>query len=462
MNKKLRLTLFISIPLIGILAGYLLMGRNIQISVDGEQSEVFTRALTVKGALRSAGYRLSKSDSVNPPAGSWLSRATIIALDRSRTLQIWVDSDGTLLEVTTAARTPGGILLASGITPAAEDIVRINGRTYLMDEEINQNTSFVLQYTPAVPIIVNLNGFQTIRSAQPTLGQALWDAEIRLFGGDSLNLAFGQTLEKALEVEIYQGKPILITVDGLTISSYTSADKVASALVSAGVALQDMDYSIPAENEVIPGNGRIQVVRVREEVLLEQSVIPYQSELIADADMEINQREVVQDGQNGFKASRIRVRYEDGVEISRVNETDIIMSEPVTQIVRYGSKLVIKTMDTPDGPISYYFTANVTATSYSPCRSGVPDKCYSGTSYGLPVQQGVIGVHRAWYYMFRGTQIYVPGYGVGTIADIGYYPYNDNWIDLAYTDADWVEWPAVNLTIYFLTPAPAGFTGVLP
>ena len=71
-------------------------------------------------------------------------------------------------------------------------------------------------------------------------------------------------------------------------------------------------------------------------------------------------------------------------------------------------------------------------------------------------------MHRDWYNVFKGYNVYVEGYGIGTVADIGYYPYDENWIDLGYSDADYVPWGGLPVTIYFLPPAPAGFTGVLP
>jgi len=103
--------------------------------------------------------------------------------------------------------------------------------------------------------------------------------------------------------------------------------------------------------------------------------------------------------------------------------------------------------------IEYYRAVEVFVTSYSPCRSGVSG-CLNGTSSGLPVQKGTVATYLSWYRALKFATIYVPGYGPGTIGDVGAYPSGDPWIDLAYSDADYVGW-AQWVTIYFTTPVPA-------
>lgn len=463
MNRRMKLILLIGIPIIGVIAGYLLMGRTVQATIDGEPVSIYTRALRVKGALRSAGIEVGTSDSVSPAAESWLSKAESIEVNRARLVRIRVEPEGEWREVVTTLFTPDGILRAAGIKPDASDLVMLNGLPVPLSDPLQERGELVLQYRPAVTLLVTADGEErTIITSAADIGSALWEAGIQLRAGDRLSVPFDQPLSEDMAVEIRMGRELEITADGMSVTGYSAAQTVGEALAEAGVALQDLDYSQPAEDEPVPEDGVIRVVRVAEELVLEQTAIPYETQLLADDTLEMNTRKVIQEGANGIKASRVRVRYEDGVEVSRVSEGDVIIAEAVTRIVHYGSKIVDKVADTADGPITYYMAVNVTATSYSPCRSGVAGKCYPGTSLGLPVQKGVIGVNRAWYNLFKGTQIYVPGYGVGTIADVGYYPYSDYWIDLGYSDADYVSWGATNLTIYFLSPPPAGFTGVMP
>ena len=463
MNHKTRLILLIGIPLIGLIAGYLLMGRTVQAVVNGEEREIRTRAMTVGGALRCAGILVESGDQVNPSEKSWLSRVDGIEVNSSRLVRILVEPRGDLLEVETALLTPREILMHAGLDPEPSAIVLLEGQLVPMDAPLGTRGEIVLQYRTPVKLLVLLDGEERILTTTAAdLGTALWEAGIALREGDRLSLPINTALTGDLELEVTIGRALKITADGITFEGYSAADTVGEALAENDIALQDLDYSQPALTEPLPADGVVRVVRVTEELFMQQSTIPYESQLLADDTLELGERKVITEGAVGLSANRVMVRFEDGTEVSRVEEGSIVVVEPVTRVVHYGSKIVDRYMETPDGPITYYMAVNVVATSYSPCRSGVEGKCYTGTSYGLPVQKGVIGVHRDWYYMFRGTQIYVPGYGVGTIADIGYYPYSDYWIDLGYSDDDYESWGATNLTIYFLSPAPSGFTGVMP
>ena len=463
MKRKTKLYLLILIPLMGVVAGYLLMGRSVQASVNGQPLTFRTHALTVGGALQSAGVEVGEGDSVTPALSSWLSRTQKIVVNSARTVSIQVEPAGKWLIVRSTALSARGLLQAAGIEVNDVDQVTLDGFPVVMDGDLPRRDGVVLQYRPAIKLtLIWDEEDQVIATAAKDVGTALWEAGIQVRAGDWLSVPFDQPLNQDTTIELHSGRSFEVQADGKTLMGFSAGQTVGEALAEMGIALENLDYSRPGENENLPTDGIIQVVRVREEIEMKESAVPFESQLLADDTMEINTRKVVQEGINGIKATQVIVRYENGEEVTRRDAGEVILASPVARIVHYGTKITETTMNTPDGPITYYMAVNVTATSYSPCRSGVPDKCYSGTSLGLPVQKGVIGVNRAWYNLFAGSKIYVPGYGVGTIADIGYYPYADNWIDLGYSDADYQSWGATNLTVYFLSPAPAGFNGVLP
>jgi hypothetical protein len=78
----------------------------------------------------------------------------------------------------------------------------------------------------------------------------------------------------------------------------------------------------------------------------------------------------------------------------------------------------------------------------------------------LPVKKGVVAVSPTWYSNMVGQQIYVTGYGKATIADLCNGCVGKLWIDLGYSDNDYVAW-GNNVTIYFLAPPPANILYVL-
>jgi 3D (Asp-Asp-Asp) domain-containing protein len=204
----------------------------------------------------------------------------------------------------------------------------------------------------------------------------------------------------------------------------------------------------------------VRVVRVRENIELQEVSIPYTSEQVADPTLELDQTRIVQAGKPGVRVTRIRVRTEDGKEVSRQKEDEWLAAEPQTQKVGYGTKIVVRTLDTPDGPIQYYRKVTVYATSYAPCNF-IPfiGRCSYTTAAGYPLQKGVIGVGEVWYNIMKGWNVYVEGYGPARVGDYGYVP--GYWVDLGYSDADFINWHR-NTTLYFLAPAPANVPWILP
>lgn len=440
------------------------MSRDLTLTIDDQPLQITTRALTVRGAIRSAGYQLNPLDQVSPSANSWLSKTTKITLNRAYLQRIWIDPEGTVIEVMSISKTPKEILNNAGIKATQNDLVRINGLVVPLDQPIDISRSGILQYSPAIPFEFELDG-QTTRAwtTQSTIGQALWQENVFLHGGDELNVPFTQAVSPNDRVKMIKASPLIIEVDGKTITTAIIADTVGKALVSVGIPLQDLDYSKPAETEPLPADGIIQVIRVKEEILLQQQAVPFASEFVADPELGLDQTKVSQPGEYGIQASRVRVRYENGVEVSRQAENSVTLKDPVSRIESYGTKIDLQTIDTPDGPMTYYRALTVTATSYSPCNSGVSE-CLYGTAMGIPVKKGVVAVHLDWYRFLKGSKIYIPGYGIAIVADTGVYPYNHNWVDLGFTDAEFaVEGKFISsITVYFLAPFPSTEPWILP
>lgn len=465
MTHKTKLILLICLPLVGIIAGYLLMGRQLTVVVDGEARQVTTHALTVRGALRSAGIRMTQLDQVVPPSSSSLARVTEINVQLSHAIKVWNDGTKKLTGVDTSAKTPAEILVTAGILPGAGDVIRLNGLIVPIDQPLTVSGPFVLQYTPAVSLSVNLDGAESsFYTAALSVGEALWEKGITLHGGDSISQSFTGSLDPQSALVINKARSLVITADGRDISTYAIASSVGEVLAKVGITLQDLDYSKPAENDPLPEDGRIFVVRVREEVLREQQSIPYSTNSSTDNTLESGQTRVITAGEDGLQVATVRVRYEDGKEVSRTTEATVVLKDPVTAVEVVGSKMVQQTTDVGGAPVSYYKAITVTATSYSPCNSG-SDTCYPLTAMGTTVKKGVLAVDSTWWPILKGTQIYIPGYGTGVVQDKGSYPGTHHWIDLGYTDAEFAAAPTktfLNITVYLLGPFPEGTNLELP
>jgi 3D (Asp-Asp-Asp) domain-containing protein len=265
--------------------------------------------------------------------------------------------------------------------------------------------------------------------------------------------ALSTPLTPNLTINIIRSLPVVLEVDGRAIQTRTHYTTVAEVLNAAGVKLLALDYALPALTDSPPADGSpIRVVRVSEQFVTETAALPYETQYQANADLEIDNTQVVQAGAYGTAATRIRVRYENGIEVSRTLEDTWTAIAPQPRLISYGTKIVIRTVDTADGPIEYWRAVRMYATSYSASRSGTPRTApwYGRTRSGKTLTIGMAAIDLR--VMPLGTRLYVPGYGYVTAEDTGG-GVKGKMIDLGYDDWNFVNWHQY-VTVYFLTPVP--------
>jgi 3D (Asp-Asp-Asp) domain-containing protein len=276
---------------------------------------------------------------------------------------------------------------------------------------------------------------------------------MRLRAADSMVPAAGSALAGSTGVRYRPARALTVEADGATVSSWAAGESVGEALANAGVALVGSDYARPGVELPLPVAGAVQVVRVIESAEIEQEVLTFETRWAPAPDIEIDHQQLVDTGEPGVVAQRTRVRYEDGQETERLPESEWVAIEPRDRVMGYGTKIVIRTLDTPGGPIEYWRAVPMYATSYSPCRLGVPNYCSTTMANGEPLKHGNAAFIVRWYRAMRGQYVYVPGYGTAKISDTGGGIPGRNWIDLGYSDEDYVSWHNWT-TVYFLTPVP--------
>jgi 3D (Asp-Asp-Asp) domain-containing protein len=332
------------------------------------------------------------------------------------------------------------MLANAAIIFSPTDRVLMDGMPIPMDQILQPQAQFILQLRRAVPItLIAPQGQITVNTAAFTVGEALREAGVSLFVSDRVEPPVETSIAGGMTVTITPGREIAVQAAGQTVRLRSSAATVGQVLAEAGIPLLGLDSATPSENEALPADGQIRIVRVTESITSAYKIIPNETELIVTTELQPPAQDVLDAGEVGISLNRTRVRYEDGLEVSRVIESESTIRLPRTRIVRS----------------SYWAAKEFYATSYSPCRSsGEPGVCYYGTSLGIPVAKGVVGMIREWYLAVRGMQVYIPGYGTAIVADVGAgYPDGRPLIDLGYSDSDSVGWSSW-VTVYFLAPAP--------
>lgn len=437
-----------------VLTGWLTanwLHKQVTLDVGAGPRPVSTWALTVGELLQSQGVALGAEDRVDPALHAPLTEGTAVRVTRARPVHVQVD--GQIHTIWTSERNPGGMLDEVGVELAPADVLLVDGVSTDPDASLPPARGYALQVVRAVPVTVTLGARSlAFRSAAPTVGQALWEADVRLHAGDRVDPAPDTPITGPVQVLVDRSRPIVVETQHRPVRTRTTAETVGGALLEAGVPLQGLDYSIPAEGAPVPEDGLIQVVRVHEDVLIEGDPIPFETAYGPDPNMLLDERGVTNPGAYGMTAVRTRVRYENGEEISRAVERPWLALEPQPRVMGYGTRIEVRTVDTPQGELEYWRAAPMYATSYSPCRI-FPDRCDSVTSSGATLRHGVAAVTLRNYRLMAYQRVYVPGYGVATILDVGGGIPGRPWIDLGYSDDNYQSWHHW-VTVYFLTPVP--------
>ncbi len=438
---------------VGLVFLYRGTARPVRLIVDRNPQTILTHASRVEGVLLEAGFEPAAQDRLTPSNLTRLNwngeSIPVVRLDRAN--PILVETTGSQRVVVSASEEPADLLWLAGEALFIGDRMQVNGLPLPSDILPARTEQIALQ--TAIPIRLEQGGrIETVFSAAPTVGEALWEAGIGLFEGDQLIPSAETPLDRPLTVSLNRARSLQIHIGDMVVVGRSAAPTVGQALSDVGTPLGGLDYSIPASTELVPEAGQIQLIRVSEQVQLEQRPLPFETLYQPLDNLEIDQRQFVKPGTYGVVAEQVRVRMEDGLEVSRTVEGQWVAQEPADEVVGYGTQIVVRSVATPDGQLEYWRAVQMYATSYSASRAGVPlDHPWFGiTASGKPLTKGLVAIDRSLIPF--GTRMYVPGYGFAEAADTGG-GVRGRWIDLGYDDDNYVPWHQY-LTVYFLTPTP--------
>lgn len=268
--------------------------------------------------------------------------------------------------------------------------------------------------------------FNTSRSV--TVGDFLRNNNILLRKQDLVYPTWDTKLKPYEKNEIYikRAIPVNVFADGKELLIYTQGKTVRDVLANNNIAFGSMDQLVGVNLDTpVYTNMNIRIIRVKEEIIKEQETIAFNTVKRANQRLDQGVERVVKEGKEGIREYSYKVVYEDGKIISKELVQEKIISEPVDQIVEYGTiaSLVTSRGDT----IRYKQVLNMRATAYTASYKDTgknPDHPHFGITYtGMKAKRGVIAVDPKVIPL--GARVYVeclgntPDYGYAIAADIG-------------------------------------------
>lgn len=161
-----------------------------------------------------------------------------------------------------------------------------------------------------------------------------------------------------------------------------------------------------------------------------------------DPEREVGEESVAEEGVDGKRTKIIKITFYEGKEYER-ETLSTETAPPKDKIILRGTKVVWRTLDTPDGEIRYWKKLRVWATHYDSRCLG----CNEWTAIGLRAGKGVIAVDPSVIKL--RSKVYIPGYGKAVAGDTGG-AIKGNIIDLGFDDARTAGWSARFIEIYLI------------
>ena len=287
-----------------------------------------------------------------------------------------------------------------------------------------------------------------VESSAGTVRNLLLNAGITLRAADLVQPALDTPLAGIETVSITHAKYVDAKIDGNTYHGYSIQTQPNAILNELGFRAGAMDIL------TVSDDGSIHLKRVREKVELETVFLPYQTEYEKSDSLAAGQSVVLKQGQPGVEIGQRRIAKMGAETIRTIETPRRKVSEPLTQLLQISTLTGVGTVKVGNRAYTYWKSLEMYTTSYSPCGQGT-GKCSTGTASGIPLDYGVVAVKPNVFNALAGTLVYIPGYGIGTIGDVGGgFPDGRPWIDLGYSDANYVGWSGYH-TVYFLGETPA-------
>jgi uncharacterized protein YabE (DUF348 family) len=358
--------------------------------------------------------------------------------------------DGQSTTIQTHATSVNQVLQEARVTLGAYDELQVEGDLRSPPTDAEQARIVVRR---ALPFTVREGGTETAyRTTASTIGEALHQAGLTLYLADRVEPDLNTRVSAGMLITIERSKPVTVRVDGRTTRTRTHRDRVGAVLADLGIVLTGQDYTRPPLDASLGDDATVEVIRVGERFLIEQEPIPFESEWRPDPDLEIDNERLLQEGSPGVRERRVRVRYENGQEISRTLENVYVAVPPTTKVQGYGTKIVVRSLSTSSGSVEYWRRIRMLATSYSAGTSGVSASrdWYGRTATAMRMRKGIVAVDPR--VIDLGTEVYVPGYGLGLAGDTGG-AIKGKRIDLGFDDSNlelWYRW----VDVYLLAPVP--------
>lgn len=250
----------------------------------------------------------------------------------TRPVTVELSVDGVAEPVETRADTVADLLADQGLAVSGDDHIVPSPET-----ELTEGAGVEVRY--ARPLAVNVDGVETVHtSTELTVGEALAVVGAPV-DGSAVSVPLEQELPRSgATVVIVTPKSVTLD-DGGRARTLTSTDATVGELLAAeGVTLGDDDRLVPSADAPVTESMTLTVTRIRVETEVRTEPIPHETTERNDAELTVGTRRTETEGVDGSKEVTYEMTYTNDELTSEEAIETVVATEPVTEVVRVGTK----------------------------------------------------------------------------------------------------------------------------
>jgi uncharacterized protein YabE (DUF348 family) len=250
------------------------MDKDVNVDIDGVSQHIRTYSSTVAQVLKDDGITLGAHDAVSPSPNASVADGGTVMLERGRLMKMTVD--GVEQDHWTRATTVGAAMNELGMNAKGAWVSQAAGAAIPVS-----GMSLQVRMPKQVTLIDGANAARTVTTTDATVGQLLTDQHIQVGNQDSVT---------------------------------------------------------PGLNDKITGAMQITISRTGTQVVTVTQSVPFQIQQIQDSTMNAGTQQITTPGVNGSEQVTYRITLVNGKQTAKVTLSTNVTQQPVTQVVRVGSK----------------------------------------------------------------------------------------------------------------------------
>ena len=210
-------------------------------------------------------------------------------------------------------------------------------------------------------------------------------------------------------ITVYRAVPVIVSYQGKTETVVMGKPTVGEVATALGITNPNVKL-IPGADTAVTANMQIKAVTITQQVVDQEIPIVHPVIRQPDNTMEKGEEHVAEYGEDGRRAAKVKLTYEDGVQTASEILTETVIQEPKVKIIRVGTR---DTVDTSRGTMRFRRAEWMEASAYLP-NDGGGDGI---TATGIMARHGIVAVDPSFIPL--GSRLYIPGYGLALAADTG-------------------------------------------